>query len=126
VLVACGAPPVAPSPPARASCVAIAAVCDPAIDEARVAAIVEHRCMACHGPGGIAGHDFAAGIDALRGAPVAEMVGTCQMPPDGAAEPERRALVGWAACQTGLVRPEHGQAQGDQAAQHLSLQRVRP
>ena len=73
--------------------------CDRGVEDAAVLKLVKGRCWACHGTNGIAGHDFPD-IAALRGAPVAEMVGTCQMPPDGAPlrEPDRRLLVEWAAC----------------------------
>lgn len=72
----------------------------PTIDDATVTTLVTGRCGACHGSHGLAGHDFP-GIAALRKAPVADMIASCQMPPDGAplAEPERRLLVGWASCQ---------------------------
>jgi len=53
--------------------------------------------VACRGS---ANHDFLD-VSALRAAPVADMLASCQMPPDGApplAEAERRALASWAAC----------------------------
>jgi hypothetical protein len=64
-----------------------------------VFALVRRRCWACHGTDGIANHDFPD-LVALRRAPVAEMVGTCQMPPDGAPlqEPDRALLFDWASC----------------------------
>jgi hypothetical protein len=78
-------------------CVVIAPVCDPAVADADVRRAVETRCASCHAPGGVAGHDFPD-LEALRAAPVATEVGTCQMPPVGISEAERRMIVGWAAC----------------------------
>ena len=87
--------PAQPPPP----CKTITARCDHAIDDAAVFKLVRHRCWACHATDGIAGHDFPD-LAALRTAPVDEMIGTCQMPPDGAplAEPDRQLLVEWATC----------------------------
>jgi hypothetical protein len=100
VVAACGASPqpqLAKEPPRV--CVAITARCDRAIEDAAVLAVVKGRCLGCHGTNGIAGHDFPD-IAALRSAPVDYMIGSCQMPPDGAplAEVDRRLLVDWAAC----------------------------
>ncbi len=81
-------------------CVAVEEHCDRGIEDAAVWKLVKGRCLACHGTNGIAGHDFPD-IDALRTAPVADMVGSCQMPPDGAPlrDADRRLLVEWASCQ---------------------------
>jgi hypothetical protein len=80
-------------------CVAIDAHCDPEIEDSAVLELVKGRCWGCHGSNGIAGHDFPD-IAALRKAPVDYMVGSCQMPPDGAplAEAARRLLIDWASC----------------------------
>jgi hypothetical protein len=85
--------------PAAHRCIAITPRCDHVVDDAAVFTLVRHRCWACHAADGIAGHDFPD-LDALRKAPVADMVGTCQMPPDGAPlpEPERTLLVDWSTC----------------------------
>jgi hypothetical protein len=86
--------------PKPRACVTIAPACDPSIGDAAAIAIVHTRCFGCHDAGGIADHDLTS-LAALRAAPIAQMVGTCQMPPDGEAplaEPDRRALVAWAAC----------------------------
>jgi hypothetical protein len=67
------------------------------VDDAEAIAIVRRQCVPCHDAGGIAHHDFTT-MAALRAAPVAEMIGTCQMPPDGQAPlslAERRRLVEW-------------------------------
>jgi hypothetical protein len=88
--------PRRPRPP----CATIAGHCDRTIDDIAVFELVQQRCWACHDRDGLAGHDFAT-VTALRAAPVAEMVGTCQMPPDGAPLPDadRRRLVDWSRCQ---------------------------
>jgi hypothetical protein len=80
--------------------VAIDAGCDATIEDTTVMKLVTSRCWACHGSNGIAGHDFPD-LAALRKAPVGDMIGSCQMPPDGAplAEADRRMLVHWASCQ---------------------------
>ena len=80
-------------------CATITPRCDHGIDDRAVMALVRHRCWACHAEDGIANHDFPD-VAALRGAPVAEMVGTCQMPPDGSPLPEteRQLLVEWSSC----------------------------
>jgi hypothetical protein len=99
--------------PARA-CAAIRPRCDREIADAAVVALVERRCLGCHDAGGIAGHDFTS-IAALRAAPVAEMIGSCQMPPDGApvlAESDRRTLVDWSGCEP---EPASGEAHGASA-----------
>lgn len=103
-LAACGGTPApAPTPvaraPARAACTPVAPRCDPSVGDQAVFALVQKRCHGCHGDHGIAGHDFPS-IEALRKAPVADMVGTCQMPPDGAflTPAERTQIVSWAAC----------------------------
>jgi len=86
---------------AAATCAQIAARCDPAIGDHDARAIVEQRCFGCHAADGIAHHDLTT-LDALRAAPIANMVGTCQMPPDGAPLApfdERTLLVAWSACQ---------------------------
>jgi len=79
--------------------VAIEARCDPAIEDAAVMELVKGRCWACHQTNGIAGHDFPD-LAAVRAAPVEYMIGSCQMPPDGAplSEVDREMLVGWASC----------------------------
>jgi hypothetical protein len=73
--------------------------CDAAIDDAKVFAFVRRHCWACHATDGIAGHDFPD-LVALRAAPVVDMVGSCQMPPDGSplGEADRAMLVDWASC----------------------------
>jgi hypothetical protein len=74
--------------------------CDPAIEETAAVELVQRRCLGCHDRDGIANHDFTT-LEALRRAPIAQMIGSCQMPPDGEAplsEPERQLLVGWSAC----------------------------
>jgi hypothetical protein len=73
--------------------------CDASITDEAVFGLVKRRCWACHATNGLAGHDFPA-IAALRAAPVLDMVGSCQMPPDGAPLPDedRRRLVDWATC----------------------------
>ena len=95
---------LAPAPIARApACTPIAAHCDHAVADDDARALVERRCFKCHGAGGLAHHDFTS-LDALRGAPIANMVGTCQMPPDGEpalAAADRALLVAWSACQVG-------------------------
>lgn len=99
-IAACGAPPpTAQAPAARPACTPVAPRCEPSVDDRTALALVQTRCYGCHGTHGVAGHDFPS-IDALRAAPVAEMVGTCQMPPDGAVltATERIQLVTWAAC----------------------------
>jgi hypothetical protein len=80
-------------------CVAIDARCDPEIQDAAVLELVKGRCWGCHATNGIAGHDFPD-VVALRKAPIDYMIGSCQMPPDGAplGEAQRRMLVDWASC----------------------------
>ena len=82
------------------ACATLAPVCDATIEDASTIEIVHRRCFACHDAGGVANHDFTS-LAALRAAPIAQMIGTCQMPPDGEpplAEADRRALVAWSAC----------------------------
>jgi hypothetical protein len=64
-----------------------------------VFALVKSRCWGCHGARGIAGHDFVD-IAALRGAPVDDMVRSCQMPPDRGllSDADRGMLLDWASC----------------------------
>jgi hypothetical protein len=105
LVAACSAPARPPEPEhvmhaQPRACVAIAPTCDRAIGDTEAFAVVQHRCLGCHGEHGIAGHDFTA-VSALPVAAIGEMIGSCQMPPDGEpalAEPERRLLVAWAAC----------------------------
>lgn len=77
----------------------MAGTCDASITDEAAFGLVKRRCWACHATNGLAGHDFPT-IAALRSAPVIDMVGGCQMPPDGALLPddERRRLVAWARC----------------------------
>jgi len=109
VVAACSAPVPPPAPRApsaaprsrsRAPCEQIVGQCDSSLDDNTVFALVQQRCWACHAHDGVANHDFAT-LAALRAAPVAEMVGTCQMPPDGAPLPDadRHRLVDWSRCQ---------------------------
>jgi hypothetical protein len=109
VVAACSAPVPPPAPRApsaaprsrsRAPCATITDSCDPSIADADAFAVVQKQCWACHEHDGIANHDFDT-LAALKAAPVAEMVGTCQMPPDGAPLPEadRHRLVAWSRCQ---------------------------
>ncbi len=94
LVAACREPP--PRPPPPRACPAVAA-CDPAITDDAAFGIVRQRCWGCHGTNGIANHDFPD-IAALRAAPVVDMVGSCQMPPDGLDDADRRRLVSWAQC----------------------------
>jgi hypothetical protein len=73
--------------------------CDASITDDAVFDLVKRRCWACHASNGLAGHDFAS-IAALRSAPIIDMVGSCQMPPDGSAlaDEDRQRLVDWARC----------------------------
>lgn len=109
-MAACGSPASAPAPQnpgagtppaAGAACKTIdKPQCDKSIQDAQVMKVVKNVCWRCHADKGIAGHDFPD-IAALRKAPVAYMVGGCQMPPDGnpLAQQDRDLLVGWAACE---------------------------
>jgi hypothetical protein len=93
-------PPPSPSPPPSRACAAIAPTCDPAISDRAALAVVGAHCRPCHDAGGVARHPLLD-ADTLRAAPVAELVGACQMPPDGAPaldDDERRILITWAAC----------------------------
>ena len=76
-----------------------------AVDDAQAMQIVEQRCWACHGAHGVAGHDFVD-IPALRRAPIGEMIGTCQMPPDGSvlSDADRRTLLAWSECPREPIR----------------------
>jgi hypothetical protein len=119
VIAACGgsAPQTpTPQPPQRPVvrepprvCVAIDAHCDPEIQDAAVLELVKGRCWGCHGTNGIAGHDFPD-IATLRKAPVDYMIGSCQMPPDGAplAEAARQLLVDWASCKQPVSAAGYG------------------
>jgi hypothetical protein len=96
VLFAC-TPPRAPTPK---SCTPIAATCSEAIGDRDALAIVVRNCSQCHGDNGVANHDLTS-VAQLRTAKIADMIGTCQMPPDGAAplrDSEREPLVRWATC----------------------------
>ena len=97
-IAACGAPPERPR--FRPACAAIERTCDPGVTDDAAFALVRRRCWGCHGADGLANHDFTS-LSALRAAPIAEMIGTCQMPPDGERPlemAERRMLAGWASC----------------------------
>ena len=106
VVAACASKAPAPAPqaaggaPAGAACKNVEGKCDKAIQDAQVMKVVKNVCWRCHADKGIAGHDFPD-IAALRKAPVAYMVGSCQMPPDGnpLADADRVMLTNWAACE---------------------------
>lgn len=94
------ATPASVSPaPARRACAAIAPACDGRIEDAAALALVGARCGACHGPHGAAGHDFTE-LAALRAAPVASMLGDCEMPPPPLvlSDADRALLLAWATC----------------------------
>ncbi|HET9623698.1 MAG TPA: hypothetical protein VFP84_20140 [Kofleriaceae bacterium] len=114
---ACGSKSAAPAPQTAANapassgpaCKNIEAKCDKSIADADVMKTVKTVCWRCHANKGIAGHDFPD-IEAVKHAPVAYMVGSCQMPPDGnpLAQKDREMLTNWSACQ---------QAEGEKAAE---------
>ena len=91
-----GAAPASAGP----ACKNIEGQCDKSIQDAQVMKVVKGVCWRCHADKGIAGHDFPD-IPTLRKAPVAYMVGSCQMPPDGnpLADKDRALLANWAACE---------------------------
>jgi hypothetical protein len=97
VVAACREPAQTEAQHPAKACPAIAARCDRAVTDDQVFHEVQARCWGCHGAGGPAGHDFVD-LHALRAAPVGDMVGSCQMPPQGLPDPERQMLVTWAAC----------------------------
>jgi cytochrome c553 len=107
VVAACASKAPAPTQtaggaPASAgpACKNVEGQCDKSIEDAQVMKVVKGVCWRCHADKGIAGHDFPD-IAALRKAPVAYMVGSCQMPPDGnpLAEKDRVMLTNWASCE---------------------------
>lgn len=107
VVAACASKAPAPTQTAGATpasagpaCKNVEGQCDKSIQDAQVMKVVKGICWRCHADKGIAGHDFPD-IAAVRKAPVAYMVGSCQMPPDGnpLAEKDRVMLTNWAACE---------------------------
>jgi len=85
-------------PQARArSCPAIAKTCDRSVTDAWVMAEVQTQCWGCHGKGGSAGHDLVD-LAAVKAAPIADMVGSCEMPPNGLSPEDRTKIVQWASC----------------------------
>lgn len=97
VLVACTRAPAAPT---KRACAAIAPTCSAAPDDATAFAFVQAHCWKCHAEHGIAEHEFTS-VPSLRAAPVASMIGGCEMPPDGERpldDADRRMLIEWASC----------------------------
>lgn len=80
-----------------ASCPTIARTCDRSVSDAWVMSEVQTACWGCHGKDGSAGHDLVD-VAALRAAPIGDMVGSCEMPPNGLSDENRIKIVQWAAC----------------------------
>jgi mono/diheme cytochrome c family protein len=107
-LAAIGCSPAGGAADAGTSCPSdLPASCpsDVASYQAKIRVIIEQRCLACHGPGGVADskHDLATydRVYAQRSA-ILNQAYACQMPPS--TEPplssmERAALLGWLVCQ---------------------------
>ena len=96
VVAACTSPQIVPKP----VCKPIAAACESAPDDATAFAFVQQHCWKCHAAGGIAEHEFTS-VSSLRAAPIASMIGGCEMPPDGERpldDAERAMLIAWASC----------------------------
>jgi hypothetical protein len=69
-------------------------------DDPTAFAFVQTHCWKCHAEHGIAEREFTT-IPSLRAAPVAAMLGGCEMPPDGERaldDADRRMLIEWASC----------------------------